>query len=163
VNTLIRVLKHFKGSYIVVSHDRFFLAEVANKIWYIEDHQLKEYPGTYAEYDEWVRLRSIESQKPVNKTKESKKKNNEGSKSQKENKKVKKLKTMVRNLEDQISDTEKKMQELIAMMSDENNSSDFNKLSKLQNDHDQLETKASQLQKDWDSAYNELLETEKKE
>jgi ATP-binding cassette, subfamily F, member 3 len=61
VNILIKVLNQFRGSYIIVSHDRYFLAEVANKIWYIEDRQLKEYPGTYAEYEEW-RERNTENQ-----------------------------------------------------------------------------------------------------
>jgi ATP-binding cassette subfamily F protein 3 len=26
---------------------------VATKIWFIEDFQLKEYPGTYEEYERW--------------------------------------------------------------------------------------------------------------
>ena len=47
-------MQKFKGSFVIVSHDRYFLAEVANKIWYIENRQLKEYPGTYAEYEAWV-------------------------------------------------------------------------------------------------------------
>jgi ATP-binding cassette subfamily F protein 3 len=29
------------------------VAEVATKIWYIEDQQIKEYPGTYEEYTYW--------------------------------------------------------------------------------------------------------------
>ncbi|HWW43182.1 MAG TPA: hypothetical protein VNZ46_27940, partial [Pedobacter sp.] len=32
---------------------RYFLDNVANKIWFIEDRDIKEYPGTYAEYEEW--------------------------------------------------------------------------------------------------------------
>jgi ATP-binding cassette, subfamily F, member 3 len=53
VNMLIQVLQQFEGSFVVVSHDRYFLSQVANKIWYIEDKAIKEYPGTYDEYDEW--------------------------------------------------------------------------------------------------------------
>jgi len=29
------------------------VSQVANKIWYIDDHQIKEYPGTYDEYEYW--------------------------------------------------------------------------------------------------------------
>src|SRR6185295_8067238 len=54
VNILIQVLRKYEGSYVIVSHDRFFLAEVANKIWYIENNKLKEYPGTYDEYEMWI-------------------------------------------------------------------------------------------------------------
>jgi ATP-binding cassette subfamily F protein 3 len=53
VNILIQAMQQFAGTFITVSHDRHFIRGVANKIWYIEDHQLKEYPGTYEEYVYW--------------------------------------------------------------------------------------------------------------
>jgi ATP-binding cassette subfamily F protein 3 len=53
VNILIQALKQFEGTFIAVSHDRYFLDNVANKIWFIEDQDINEYPGTYAEYEEW--------------------------------------------------------------------------------------------------------------
>ena len=51
VKILKEVLRDYEGTYIVVSHDRFFLSQIANKIWWIEDHTLREYPGTYEEYE----------------------------------------------------------------------------------------------------------------
>jgi len=53
VNILIQALQQYEGSYVVISHDRYFVTHVANKIWYIEDYQLKEYPGTFEEYEIW--------------------------------------------------------------------------------------------------------------
>ena len=53
VNILIQALEQYEGTFIVISHDRFFVENVATKIWYIEDYQLKEYPGTYVEYEQW--------------------------------------------------------------------------------------------------------------
>ncbi|WP_439557430.1 ribosomal protection-like ABC-F family protein [Dyadobacter sp.] len=61
VNILIQALQQYEGSYIVVSHDRYFVENIANKIWYIEDHQIKEYPGTYQEYEIWVEERGLQS------------------------------------------------------------------------------------------------------
>ncbi len=52
-NILIQALQQYQGSFVVVSHNRHFVNQVANKIWYIEDHQIKEYPGTYDEYEYW--------------------------------------------------------------------------------------------------------------
>ncbi len=52
-NILIQALQQYEGSFVVVSHNRHFISEVANKIWYIEDRQVKEYPGTFAEYEYW--------------------------------------------------------------------------------------------------------------
>lgn len=47
---LAQAINNYKGTCIVVSHDRYFVNKIANKIWYIEDMVLKEYPGTYNEY-----------------------------------------------------------------------------------------------------------------
>ena len=53
VNILIQALEQFEGTFITVSHDRHFIKGVANKIWYIENHEIKEYLGTYDEYVNW--------------------------------------------------------------------------------------------------------------
>ncbi len=53
VNILIQALQQYEGTFITVSHDRHFIKGVANKIWYIEDQEIKEYPGTYDEYEFW--------------------------------------------------------------------------------------------------------------
>jgi ATP-binding cassette subfamily F protein 3 len=51
VELLIEALKQYEGSYILISHDRYFVSETANKYWEIEDGKVKSFPGTY---DEWV-------------------------------------------------------------------------------------------------------------
>ncbi|WP_209331947.1 ribosomal protection-like ABC-F family protein [Lunatimonas salinarum] len=53
VNILIQALQQYEGTFVTVSHDRHFIKGVANKIWYIEDQQIKVYPGTYDEYIYW--------------------------------------------------------------------------------------------------------------
>ena len=57
VNILIQALQQYEGTFVVVSHDRFFVSEIANKIWYIEDEEIKVYPGTYDEYETWQEAR----------------------------------------------------------------------------------------------------------
>lgn len=51
VELLAEALNKYEGSYILVSHDRFFISKTANKIWEIVDHEIKEFKGGY---DEWV-------------------------------------------------------------------------------------------------------------
>ena len=53
-NILIQALQQYQGSFVVVSHNRYFISQIANKIWYIDNHQIKEYPGTYEEYEYWA-------------------------------------------------------------------------------------------------------------
>lgn len=52
VDMLIESLQVYEGSFVTVSHDRYFLEEVANKIWYIQDGQVKVYPGDYRQFTE---------------------------------------------------------------------------------------------------------------
>lgn len=55
IDILAQTLQQYQGSCIIVSHDRYFISRIVNKIWYIEDKQIKEYPGTYEDYDYWQR------------------------------------------------------------------------------------------------------------
>ncbi|HEV8506209.1 MAG TPA: ABC-F family ATP-binding cassette domain-containing protein [Chitinophagaceae bacterium] len=50
---LVEALNRYEGSYILVSHDRFFISKTANKIWEIVDHKIKEFKGGYNEYVQW--------------------------------------------------------------------------------------------------------------
>jgi macrolide transport system ATP-binding/permease protein len=50
VQWLIKEIKKYKGTVIVVSHDRYFLDECVNKIWEIDEGILHEYNGNYSFY-----------------------------------------------------------------------------------------------------------------
>src|ERR1700748_3471271 len=50
---LIDALNKYEGSFLLVSHDRYFISRTANKIWEIEDHKIREFKGTYEEWVEW--------------------------------------------------------------------------------------------------------------
>jgi ATP-binding cassette subfamily F protein 3 len=47
-------LQNYEGSAIIVSHDRFFLSQVANKIVEIRDGELRLYRGDYQYYLEKI-------------------------------------------------------------------------------------------------------------
>lgn len=49
-NFLIEQVQNYRGTVIVVSHDRYFLDSVATKIWSIEDNRLIEHNGNYSNY-----------------------------------------------------------------------------------------------------------------
>lgn len=53
IELLVNALNQYEGSIILVSHDRYFISKVANKIWEIEDQQIKEFKGGYEEWMEW--------------------------------------------------------------------------------------------------------------
>ncbi|MES2847797.1 MAG: ABC-F family ATP-binding cassette domain-containing protein, partial [Bacteroidota bacterium] len=63
VELLIEALNKYEGSIVLVSHDRYFISRIANKIWEIEDHKIVEFKGTYAEWEEWKARREAERAK----------------------------------------------------------------------------------------------------
>lgn len=47
---LISQFKYFSGALLIISHDRYFLDEVVDKIWELKDGKITEYWGGYSDY-----------------------------------------------------------------------------------------------------------------
>ena len=50
MDRLIEELRYYYGTLIFVSHDRYFLDELATKIWEVKDGEIREFPGNYSAY-----------------------------------------------------------------------------------------------------------------
>jgi ATP-binding cassette, subfamily F, member 3 len=165
VNILMQALGQYEGTFVTVSHDRHFVRNVANKIWYIENHELKEYPGTYDEYSYWL------SQKE---------KNNKGSNSnvppvkKKEEPKLmvasadKEMQKNLKNAQQKLSRSEQKIMELElkkntleAEMAKPSVYENPKQLSETQSQYDKLISELEKEQKIWDMAADEIESLEK--
>ena len=61
LNVLEEYLKEFKGSVIIVSHDRFFLDKIADHLFVFEgDGVVKDFVGSYSGYREYIKEREKE-------------------------------------------------------------------------------------------------------
>ncbi len=157
VNILIQALNQYEGTYVVVSHDRYFVSEIANKIWYIEDYEIKEYPGTYDEYETWMDSRNIVSKSSEKITKTAPKE---------ETTIVSKpivAKANTFKIEKQIAETEKEIEKLEKekllfeeILSDPKIYSDVNAFAKENEKLEQVIKKLSQLNNDWELLMIEL-------
>ena len=58
-NVLLPALLEFEGTMVFVSHDRYFIDRLANKVIHIEDGDVEVYPGGYEEFL-WSRQRRAE-------------------------------------------------------------------------------------------------------
>lgn len=56
-------LKEFPGTILFISHDRYFINELAQKILYIEDKQINEYFGNYDYYREMKEKQLVKNTK----------------------------------------------------------------------------------------------------
>ena len=45
-----KVLKEYKGTVLFVSHDRFFINAIANRVLNIENYKIKSYYGNYDDF-----------------------------------------------------------------------------------------------------------------
>jgi ATP-binding cassette, subfamily F, member 3 len=50
IETLEEALEDFKGTIFFISHDRYFINKIGERIIAVEDYALKSYPGNYDEY-----------------------------------------------------------------------------------------------------------------
>uniref|UniRef100_UPI0025D759ED ABC-F family ATP-binding cassette domain-containing protein n=1 Tax=Algoriphagus sp. TaxID=1872435 RepID=UPI0025D759ED len=107
VNILIQALQQYEGTFVTVSHDRHFIKGVANKIWYIENQEIKEYPGTYTEYEVW-KTQQIE-EKADQPSKSAKKEKPTPQKSQVE---INQAKKELRKLEEDLKQVESEIEKL---------------------------------------------------
>lgn len=57
IDILMHALQSYEGTFILVSHNRYFIERVANKIWYIEDKKVKAFEGNYEAYEFWQKKR----------------------------------------------------------------------------------------------------------
>lgn len=125
-------LNGFGGPVVTVSHDRYFLDKVANKILAFEDGGVREFFGNYTDYlDEKAFLQEqsalLEKEKEqasvkVEKVKEDKKRMSYFEKQE------------WATIEDEIADLEAKIEEIEAAMLE--NASDYGQLATLQRDLD---------------------------
>lgn len=119
VNILVQALQQYEGSFLIVSHDRHFISQIANKIWYIENHEIKEYPGTYEEYVYWKTQQEERTEKEQQKIdKKSKAPKTKAPRDNQNENKLKKLKKEIEKIESQLADKEQNLSMIETEMSD---------------------------------------------
>jgi ATP-binding cassette subfamily F protein 3 len=164
VNILIQALQQYEGTVIVVSHDRYFLDNVANKIWFIEDQKIKQYPGTYAEYDEWNAKRKLEPKAaiPAPQPKKDEKKEPAPAKQQGENKhqQLKKLNQDLTKIEEHVAQLEKEIKQLEAQLNDEKLYKENEKLKQISNTHQLKKLELGETQQHWEALADQIMELE---
>jgi ATP-binding cassette subfamily F protein 3 len=164
VNILIQALQQYEGTFIAVSHDRYFLDNVANKIWFIEDKDIKEYPGTYAEYEEWnaKRPQPVATSIPVKQEKEVKPKVEEKKSTPNTQQQLKKLNDQLQKTEQEISAFEQSVKTIETKLADEDVYSNSSKLAEANQEYTSAKFLLDTAQKNWEELASQIMELETK-
>lgn len=153
-------LDNYEGSLLFVSHDRTFISRVANKIWWIENGQLREYPGTYDEYNEWIATRPaatvvveekpkavVESKSAVTSVKTGVSKNQ-----------IQRWETQMKELQEKIDQFDLRRTQLEESMVSPEVVSKSDELLILTAEHVKLLSETSKLQKEYDDILEQWME-----
>ncbi len=168
VEMLIDAMNKYKGTFILVSHDRYFISKTANKIWYIEDKKIKEFVGTYDEYVVFEQEREKRKQQkaaaPVVQEEKTKEKNNP--KQHHEDRELKKehqrKQKKFQRIEEEVNKMQEEKTQLEAKLADPEFYADKDKFQKLDETYKAHTDKLDVLMKDYDKLFEELLEMEER-
>lgn len=151
--TLEKILKGYNGTIIFVSHDRYFVKQIASSILEFKDERVIYYPYGYNDYLEKTTGESFEEKKKeIEEKKEKKKPINPGKEKAKRKSKIKKLEKL-------ISESDEKIDKLKAKINSDEFAVDYIKLTELQKELiEQEKTNLEYLEK-WNILMGEIANT----
>ncbi len=155
-NILIQALQQYQGSFITVSHNRHFVSQVANKIWYIEDHEIKEYPGTYDEYEYWRKQNAVTPTQPLPTPKKETEAKQPKPQSASNANRIKALNQELKKLEDLIQQLETNKLKAEEELTKPEVYSNFDKLTQCQQQFEKLQSDLHKANQEWERVMLEV-------
>ena len=153
-------LEDFDGTILTVSHDRYFINRVANRVVEMTPEGAKEYIGNYDDYLEKKRLEEagIEEEAYGGKTKTQIDKEKRKARLAKESEKALRLK--LKNAEEDVARTEEEIARLEAQMGDPETYRDSNLAQQVAKDHRAAQQRLDELYEIWEELSEAVAELE---
>ena len=153
-------LEDFDGTILTVSHDRYFINRVANRVIEMRPDGVSEYLGNYDDYIEKKRLEALGQLEDATggKTKTQLDKEKRRERLKKES--SKQLRQSLKQAEQSIADTETKIAELEARMADPETYRDPNAAQSLARDHREAQAALDRLYEEWEELSEAVAELE---
>ena len=163
---LIESLNKYEGSYILVSHDRFFISKTANKIWEIVDHKIKEFKGGYEEYTEWkeskksiVRSRELQEESTKDQNNKAVKSLNKSAQSVLK-KELQKLQKQFQELEEKIAKLNKQKSKLETDLADPAIYSDKTKFLHTETEYKKVLKQIEVMNAEYEEVFEKIMKLE---
>jgi ATP-binding cassette subfamily F protein 3 len=172
VEMLIDALNKYKGTLIIVSHDRYFISKTANKIWNIDNGEIKEFNGSYDEWDVWHKdklKREAAQGQPAKAAPVAKKEEQPAPKPNVNNEQLNNLKKeyqkqqkQLQKLEEEINKLKGETAALEAKLTDPAFYSNKNEFLKVDEDYRKHTGKLQERNKEYDKIFEAMMELEEK-
>ena len=151
--TLEDMLLSYTGTLLFVSHDRYFIRKISDRLLSFENGGVTEYPYGYAQY---IEMQSSEAKKVQEKKAEPAKKTKKSFTTPA--KERSRYERAIAKAEEKIALLEEKIGGVKQELSWEENASDYMKLSELQAEIDSLETELDTAMGEWEKLSDEYAE-----
>lgn len=141
----------FTGTILVVSHDRYFLDKITNRIMYLEDGKYSVFEGNYSEF--WQNYKQTEEHNSKGKVAA----NSDGRQKYQERKKENREKERSARkrepqvIESEIEAAEKRIAELDILLQQPNIFSDFERTKKIDAEYKELSAVLEKLYEEWEN------------
>ena len=134
-------IEEFEGVLLFVSHDRYFIEKFAERIWLLEDGQIRDFKCGYQKYRSILEHEAAAKPVVVNAPKPKKEKPKGGTKDQEK---------LIRKLEREIEKQEKVIEEFDAKI--DAASADYQELTRLLGEKEEAEMVLMDLMEQWEQA-----------
>ena len=144
-------LSEYDGTMLMISHDRYFINKLADRIYAVENGTVKVYNGNY---DYYLSHRTVVQEE----VKRVEKAPNEYKKRKEQGSQLRKLKTRASRAEAAIAETEERIAELEGMLADGSFSADYEKVMEITNELSEQNDKLTELYEEWEQCLTEIEE-----
>ena len=156
-----KALQNFDGTLLFVSHDRYFINQLANKIVEIKDGTAQVYEGDYNYYlNEKTKQNIVSENESAKNNTAAKVDENKNKLSYQEQKlrdsQKRKLQREVENTENKIEQLEKEQKDIQSQMADPEIATNFDKLGPLQEQLSAVQKQLDDANDAWENALNKL-------
>ena len=171
VEMLIDALGKYEGSLVLVSHDRYFVSKTANKIWEIVDGEIKEFKGTYGEWEEWKKRQALAAAPPKPEKKSTPVAQPQPAKQQAApkaaidkdlQKELQKQQRQFQQLEQQIAGLKDKLKQLENDMADPEIYAHKDKFRATEDAYKKMNADLAKLNADYETVFEKVMELEEK-
>ncbi len=153
-------INEFNGTVLFISHDRYFINQVATDVLDMHADGIKHYEGNYDDYLAAVNKVATTEGNDTQAASKPSAKRSDAQQSYQQSKETqrarRKLQRQVDKLESQMTELEEQEQAIQEKMSQPEIATDIGKLSDLQKELDKLNAQSEEVELDWTTAAEEL-------
>ncbi|MCI5729016.1 MAG: ABC-F family ATP-binding cassette domain-containing protein [Clostridia bacterium] len=151
-------LFHYDGTLLIVSHDRYLINKLADRIYYLEDGGITEYPGNY---DDFLQARREKEEAARQNEEKAAPKINLYKQRKEQEAELRRMRTAVRKTEERIEETDEAMAACAQALQEPDTAADFEKAMELSARMEELRRENDRLMAEWEALSAQLEEKEK--